>query len=259
MSELFDDLDAPPEEEHDVVLSEEGNFTIIPNSLVDSFGRELGPTGIAVYVALKSHANRAQGMRTFVASKTIAKDLGMGESTVRRDLTKMSEMGLVSRHKRNHHSTVYFISTLAAPTLPNRTDRRSTLPNSIATLPNSDITRRTINQKKETKVAVDEESIIINRRAVETVYYYYVSLMKKNPKLYKLTAIREKKLLTRLSECLSDTDGDLEKAVELMKCAVDGLAANDFCMGRKPGHPEMYNDLIDNIFKSYEEMEKRWN
>lgn len=107
MSDLFDDTQLQSEVPQDLVISDEGPFVIVPVSLISELGKDLGACGVAVYVALKTHANRQQGMTTFILAETLANELDMGESTVRRELTKLSTMGLITKTRRFGRSSVY--------------------------------------------------------------------------------------------------------------------------------------------------------
>ena len=65
---------------------------------------------------------------------------------------------------------------------------------------------------------------------------------------------------TRLKECLKKTSGDLEKAAELMRLAIDGLAASAFHMGRdSKTNGQRYCEWEKHLFKTYEQMERWWN
>jgi hypothetical protein len=109
MSDLFDDTQLDSEVPQDVIIADDGNFTIIPNSIISHYGQKLGAYGLAVYVGLRFHANRSQGMSAFVFTETLAKELNIGESTVRRELTNLSDIGLITKTRRFGRSSVYRI------------------------------------------------------------------------------------------------------------------------------------------------------
>ena len=71
------------------------------------------------------------------------------------------------------------------------------------------------------------------REAVEGVYEYYLAAVGRTASAYKLDSTRLSKGRSRLTELLSG-DNDLQTAVGMLKSAVDGLARNDWAMGRDP-------------------------
>ncbi len=92
------------------------------------------------------------------------------------------------------------------------------------------------------------------------VWSYYLIAVDRNSLTYRFTDSRRQKGRARLKECLSRTGGDLDKAVALMKLAVDSLAASDWHMGRDPKTGgKRYCEWETNLFGSYERMEKWWN
>jgi hypothetical protein len=98
------------------------------------------------------------------------------------------------------------------------------------------------------------------RSALQTVWDYYINKVDRDPKIYSFSLPRKRKGLARLRECLSKTNGDVTKAVELMKIAVDSLASSDWHMGRDPKtNGKKYCEWDKHLFASYERMERRWN
>jgi hypothetical protein len=97
-------------------------------------------------------------------------------------------------------------------------------------------------------------------QTVRAIFDYYLERTERNPKTYELTDARKKKAMTRLKECVQKTGGDLEKAKELMKLAIDGLVASDWHMGRDPKTGgKRYCEWDDHLFTSFEKMERWWN
>jgi hypothetical protein len=96
--------------------------------------------------------------------------------------------------------------------------------------------------------------------AVSRGFAYYLDKTGRDPVLYAFTPDRKKKGITRLDECLKKTNGDLESAVELMKAAIDALAASDWHMGRDPKtQGKCYREWDSHLFGSYKTMERWWN
>jgi hypothetical protein len=92
------------------------------------------------------------------------------------------------------------------------------------------------------------------KETVERVWNYYLEKLSKNPKLLTLTDQRTKKGMARLRECLAKSGGDLVKAEELMKIAVDTLAASDFHRGDND-HKKAYDSWEKHLFPSQEKLE----
>jgi hypothetical protein len=96
--------------------------------------------------------------------------------------------------------------------------------------------------------------------ALQTVWQYYIQQTGRNSKTYEFTEPRKKKGLLRLKDCLRKTEGDLDRATQLMMAAIDAMCASDWHMGRdKKTDGKKYCDWIDNLFDAYEQMEGWWN
>ena len=96
--------------------------------------------------------------------------------------------------------------------------------------------------------------------ALVKVWDHYILKTERNPKTYEFTAARKRKGLARLDECLKKTAGDLDKAAELMKVAIDAIAISDWHMGRDAKtNGKFYREWDDHLFGSYRSMEKWWN
>jgi hypothetical protein len=254
LSELFDDSELDLETPQDVVIDpEEIPFVKFPIPVLQQMGKMLGPLGIATYIGLRSFANRQRGMTAFPAVKTIAELIGIGVSTVRREIGKMEEMGLLTRKQNVGHSTTYFIT----PVLQMVEGGLLQCGGGSSTLWRHN--QKNLTRRKEPEVSVAKlPYVILDQPSIEDVFNYYISKMEKHPKLYLPTQKRLQTLQRRFGECLHMTGGDKEKAIELMKTAIDNCANSEFHMGKNE-QGKKYNDLISNIFKSYEQMEKWWN
>ena len=103
----------------------------------------------------------------------------------------------------------------------------------------------------------------ISRQLVTAVAQHYQNVMAKGA-LWTLTPARRALIGRRAKEVSNlcwqshsfDTDQEHRDRVQSTLCmAIDGCAASDFHMGKKPGQPQKYNSL-ELIFRSYEYMEK---
>jgi hypothetical protein len=92
------------------------------------------------------------------------------------------------------------------------------------------------------------------KETVQRVWNYYLERLSKNPKLLTLTDQRMKKGLARLRECLAKSGGDLAKAEELMKIAVDALAASNWHRGDND-RKKAYDSWEKHLFVSQEKLE----
>jgi hypothetical protein len=93
-------------------------------------------------------------------------------------------------------------------------------------------------------------------RAVTRVWDYYIQKLQKQPKLLSFTSARKNKGMARLRDALEKTAGDLVRAEELMKLAIDNLAASSWHTGDNPSH-KRYDSWERNLFSSTEQFE-RW-
>lgn len=173
MSELFDDADILAEHKQDAII-DHGTFIAVPTWVYENFKKELGHMGLAVYVALKSYANRKRGNTTFVAVKSIAEDLGMGQSTVRREISKLEELNLVSRSFSVGKPTNYYISQTPPPYGVRHGIEETPPPYGVTPPPHANITR-CINQKKELTISAlplemnETQELALDQDHLETI------------------------------------------------------------------------------------------
>lgn len=86
-----------------------GYFTV-DNVLLDLYGQELGPYGIAVYCVLARFANSDQ--EAWPGQATIAKRAGMSDKQVGRELAKLAELKIISITPRYNPKTKVHSSNL---------------------------------------------------------------------------------------------------------------------------------------------------
>ena len=92
----------------------------------------------------------------------------------------------------------------------------------------------------------------------ERIWLYYLEKTGRSPRLNKFTALRREKGLSRQRECLKKTAGDLSRAEELMKVAIDNLTTSAWHMGGNPSQRK-YDSWEKNLFKSEEQLEEWLN
>ncbi len=86
---------SPPPTDLPIVVQDHrrrGFFTI-DNEVIDRYGAQLKPTGIATYTGLARFANRAG--ECFPSQTTLAKRLGMSRMQVSREIDKLKNLGLI--------------------------------------------------------------------------------------------------------------------------------------------------------------------
>ena len=96
----------------------------------------------------------------------------------------------------------------------------------------------------------------VKRQTLCHVWKYYIKKLEKDERRYHFTDKRQKKGLARLAEALVMTGGNLEKAGQLMECAIDGLASSPWHTGNNPQKTH-YDSWEKNLFGSQEQFE-RW-
>jgi hypothetical protein len=91
-------------------------FLMVFNTLYDHYGAELGPYGLAVYVALCRHANRAD--QCWPSYATIAKETGMSRRKVIYEVKKMERLQIIEVKRNRHTSNVFTLLDTGAPHAP---------------------------------------------------------------------------------------------------------------------------------------------
>jgi predicted transcriptional regulator len=84
----------------------------VDNILIDLFAKELGVNALAIYIALKRHANK-NGV-AWPTVEYLAKELGTSTRTIKRYARRLEEHQLLYRVKRKHegawgHYTYYLM------------------------------------------------------------------------------------------------------------------------------------------------------
>jgi hypothetical protein len=95
------------------------------------------------------------------------------------------------------------------------------------------------------------------KECVHRVWDYYIAKLDKNPKLLSFTNLRQQKATARLREALAKTGGDIAKAENLMKLAVDTMAASKFHRGDNEARTA-YDTWEKHLFPNQEKLEWWW-
>ena len=84
---------------------------------------------------------------------------------------------------------------------------------------------------------------------IQKVYDFYIEQSGRNPNLYKLTDLRKNKIKLRLQDGFTVTQ---------LSQAIQAVLTNSFNLGENKQNKQ-YIDIVDHIFGSYEQTEKRRN
>lgn len=109
-----------------------------------------------------------------------------------------------------------------------------------------------IDEVPETKKTATSQ---LRHATVKQVFSYYLETIGRSPKLYTLTAKRLAMGTARLADALKMAAGDLPDAADLMKAAIDEMAASDFHMGRDPKTNGKTYCEWENVFRSAEQFQ----
>lgn len=98
-----------------------GHWSWFHHAVIDDYGPTLGPYGIAVYICLCRHTDRAEC--TFVGQRTIATEIGAGRTSVNQAVAKLRELGLIDVEDRTdeHGRTTSTYTLLEPPLFTERT------------------------------------------------------------------------------------------------------------------------------------------
>jgi DNA-binding MarR family transcriptional regulator len=91
------------EEEYEVRDRRLVGYFWIESAIIETYGAELGPYGIATYNVLACRANNRTN-QTFVSAEYIAAHAGMSDKQVYRMLDKLEDLGLIVIERRSGRS-----------------------------------------------------------------------------------------------------------------------------------------------------------
>jgi hypothetical protein len=232
----------------------------------EAFGTGKGRQGRKlVYVTIASYAN-PDGSSSWPALTTIAECALLEEKQVRRGVTWLREHGLLTTQRvgRKNNYNVLFPGkrTLSCPD----TTTENCIPDSghleahsghlekntghmDVQLPPLDRPLTAHNAKNQTmgeiSLSTMEEQLLMK------VWNYHLETNEKTPVFYTFTAKRKSMGVERLRESLAMVRGDPDKACQLMKCALDGLASSEWHLGKN-----QYNRRFTNWEHAFGDREK---
>lgn len=252
----------------EVIDERRHNFFCLDNEVIEIYGREMGPLGIAVYATLVKHAER--GSRTCYPSyKTIADLIGVSRNTAMAGVRKLVSLKLIRVEKREdadglHDSNLFRL--MPVPKTAKESDKvvqilhhqtkevielsdgggADIVPRVVQNLhrggadiaPEQDPSNKTQFNKKE-KDSVERPTA---RSPVRQVFDYWQE--KTGHVKAKLTPERDRIIRLRLKDYTPE---------ELMR-AVDGCLVSPFHMGDNDRHTRY--DFVKTIFRDGEQVEK---
>ena len=99
-----------------VIRDRRPGYLRVYNDLYDRFGAQMGPYGLAVYVALCRYAN--QDSECWPSYNTIAKGTGMSRRKVIYEIKRMEELHIIAIERNQHSSNVFVLLDTSAQHAP---------------------------------------------------------------------------------------------------------------------------------------------
>jgi len=99
-----------------VVRDRRPGFLRVDNELYDRFGAQLGPYGLAVYMALCRYVN--QDSECWPSYSTIAKGTGMSRRKVIYEIQLMEALNIIAVERNQHTSNVFILLDTSAQHAP---------------------------------------------------------------------------------------------------------------------------------------------
>lgn len=99
-----------------VVRDRRPGYLRVYNDLYDNYGAQLGPYGLAVYVALCRYAN--QDSECWPSYNTIAEGTGMSRRKVIYEIHKMERLQIIAVERNQHTSNVFVLLDTSAHHAP---------------------------------------------------------------------------------------------------------------------------------------------
>ena len=90
-----------------IVRDRRPGYLRVDNDLYDRFGAQLGPYGLAAYMALCRYAN--QDSECWPSYSTIARGTGMSKRQVMREIVKLEGLKIIAVERNQHTSNVFIL------------------------------------------------------------------------------------------------------------------------------------------------------
>lgn len=236
--------------------SRDDKYAQVPNILIESYGSKIGPLGIAVYAVLRKFADYETG-DCYPKLSTIGSTLGISRNTVLKAIKLLSDNGIIEVASGQESGTrnEYVINRLGVQNLTGGVQNLSRgcsefdYPNKEEVEPLNE--NHSINPKP--LFPEDDPETIIEKE----IFPYFLEQTGRSGNLYTLTPPRLKCGVARFREALKKAiNNSPDNAKELMRIAIDTLAASPWHMGRDPKtNGKKYSDWAD-VFGTTDKFEK---
>ena len=220
----------------------DGGFLVIQKWMLTKLN--LKSTELLVYAIIYGFSQDGQG-ECWASLDYFLLWTGASRASVIRAINSLEEKGLIKRRKRV--GTTSALSVVLEKTNRSKGSVKMTQGGvkmrrgGVKMIPNNKEDNKTNNKEEINKEESDKVAVEVQR-----TYDLFVEKFNKNPKTFKLTPKRQKKIKTRLKDC----------GESMIRRAIENTASNSFYMGE---NERGWKADLDFILRSYEQVERLAN
>lgn len=220
----------------------DGGFLVIQKWMLTKLN--LKSTELLVYAIIYGFSQDGQG-ECWASLDYFLLWTGASRRSVIRAINSLEEKGLIKRRKRV--GTTSALSVVLEKTNRSKGSAKMTqggvkmAQGGVKMAPNNKEDNKTNNKEEINKEESDKVAVEVQR-----TYDLFVEKFNKNPKTFKLTPKRRKKIKTRLKDC----------GESMIRKAIENTANNSFYMGE---NERGWKADLDFILRSYEQVERLAN
>ena len=220
----------------------DGGFLVIQKWMLTKLN--LKSTELLVYAIIYGFSQDGQG-ECWASLDYFLLWTGASRASVIRAINSLEEKGLIKRRKRV--GTTSALSVVLEKTNRSKGSVKMTQGGvkmrrgGVKMIPNNKEDNKTNNKEEINKEESDKVAVEVQR-----TYDLFVEKFNKNPKTFKLTPKRQKKIKTRLRDC----------GESMIRKAIENTARNSFYMGE---NERGWKADLDFILRSYEQVERLAN
>lgn len=220
----------------------DGGFLVIQKWMLTKLN--LKSTELLVYAIIYGFSQDGQG-ECWASLDYFLLWTGASRRSVIRAINSLEEKGLIKRRKRV--GTTSALSVVLEKTNRSKGSAKMTqggvkmTQGGVKMAPNNKEDNKTNNKEEINKEESDKVAVEVQR-----TYDLFVEKFNKNPKTFKLTPKRRKKIKTRLKDC----------GESMIRKAIENTANNSFYMGE---NERGWKADLDFILRSYEQVERLAN
>ena len=220
----------------------DGGFLVIQKWMLTKLN--LKSTELLVYAIIYGFSQDGQG-ECWASLDYFLLWTGASRASVIRAINSLEEKGLIKRRKRV--GTTSALSVVLEKTNRSKGSVKMTQGGvkmrrgGVKMRPNNKEDNKTNNKEEINKEESDKVAVEVQR-----TYDLFVEKFNKNPKTFKLTTKRQKKIKTRLKDC----------GESMIRKAIENTASNSFYMGE---NERGWKADLDFILRSYEQVERLAN